>query len=122
MSNQKIKNRIEFYKTRDLVLGAPTNVMEDPVNLQFLSAYKNTQLQPLLESKIYRELQKPIEKRNIKYLQELEQQMIDAKITTRISDPIQGDDRIYGYVAETIDPNTRFKHGGFASIEEMLEY
>ena len=94
----------------------------DPVNLQFLSAYKNTQLQPLLESKIYRELQKPIEKRNIKYLQELEQQMIDAKITTRISDPIQGDDRIYGYVAETIDPNTSFKHGGFASIEEVLEY
>jgi len=94
----------------------------DPVNLQFLSAYKNTQLQPLLEGKIYKELQKPIAKRNIKYLQDLEQQMIDAKITTRISDPIQGDDRIYGYVAETIDPNTRFKHGGFASIEEMLEY
>jgi len=94
----------------------------DPVNLQFLSAYKNTRLQPLLEGKIYRELQKPIEKRNIKYLQDLEQQMIDAKITTRISDPIQGDDRIYGYVAETIDPNTRFKHGGFASIEEVLEY
>ena len=94
----------------------------DPVNLQFLSAYKNTQLQPLLESKIYRELQKPIEKRNIKYLQELEQQMIDAKITTRISDPIQGDDRVYGYVAETIDPKTGFKDGGLVSIEEVIGY
>jgi hypothetical protein len=94
----------------------------DPVNLQFLPKHVNTKLQPLLEGKIFRELQKPIEKRNIKYLQDLEQQMIDAKITTRISDPIEGDDRIYGYVAETIDPITGFKDGGFVSIEEMLEY
>ena len=91
-------------------------------NLHLLPKKTNIHLQPLLEGKIYKELQKPIEKRNIKYLQDLEQKMIDNKITTRISDPIQGDDRIYGYVAETIDPNTGFKDGGFASIEEVIGY
>ena len=92
------------------------------VNLHLLSKKKNIHLQPLLEGKIFKELQKPIEKRNIKYLQDLEQQMIDAKITTRISDPIQGDDRVYGYVAETIDPKTGFKDGGLVSIEEVIGY
>ena len=92
------------------------------VNLHLLPKKTNIHLQPLLEGKIFKELQKPIEQRNIKYLQDLEQQMIDNKITTRISDPIQGDERVYGYVAETIDPKTGFKDGGFASIEEVIGY
>ena len=130
-----------FFETRmldDLVsvqkiqgsFASPNIHMSDPVpfsgaegaNLHLLPKKKNLYLQPLLEGKIYRELQKPIEKRNIKYLQDLEQQMIDAKITTRISDPIQGDDRVYGYVAETIDPKTGFKDGGLVSIEEVIGY
>ena len=130
-----------FFETRlldDLVpvqkiqgnFASPNIHMSDPVpfsgaegvNLHLLSKKKNIHLQPLLEGKIYKELQKPIAKRNIKYLQDLEQQMIDAKITTRISDPIQGDDRVYGYVAETIDPKTGFKDGGLVSIEEVIGY
>jgi len=108
----------------------PNIHMSDPVpwsgaegiNLHLLPKDVNIRLQPLLEGKMYLELQKPIEKRNIKYLEDLEQKMIKNKITTRISDPITGVEKVYGYEAKTIDPNTGFKDGGFASIEEVIGY
>ena len=40
MSNNELKKQIEFYQTRDLVIGSPSNEREDPVNLQFARGWK----------------------------------------------------------------------------------
>ena len=51
--------------------------------------------------------------------------MIDNNITTEIIDPIGGTEsplsRIYGFFSEVKGP-AGMQDGGFASIEEVLEY
>lgn len=93
----------------------------DPDNLTLLPGKVNMYKQPNLESQIYIELQKPLESRSTKLLQNLEQQMIDKKIRTRIVDPITGDERPYGYMGKK-STGYFYADGGIASIEEVLEY
>ena len=51
--------------------------------------------------------------------------MIDNNVTTRIVDPIGGTEsplsRVYGFVSDVRGP-AGMREGGFASIEEVLEY
>ena len=96
-------------------------VEQHPDNLTLLPGKVNMYKQPNLESQIYIELQKPLESRSTKLLQNLEQQMIDKKIRTRIVDPITGDERPYGYMGKK-STGYFYADGGIASIEEVLEY
>ena len=94
----------------------------DPVNLNLLPAKVNMYLQPELEAKYYNALNKPLDQRDGRELARIEQEMIDNKITTRIIDPITGEDNLLGYIRSEKDPITGYADGGLVSVEEMLEY
>ena len=93
----------------------------DPVNLNLLPAKVNMYLQPELEAKYYNALNKPLDQRDGRELARIEQEMIDNKITTRITDPITGEDNLLGYIRSEKDPVTGYADGGLVSVEEMLE-
>ena len=96
----------------------------DPAKLKLLGKFENTILQPELESELFNAIKNfyATGKSNIA---NIEQKMIDNKITTEIIDPVGGADsplsRIYGFVSDIKGP-AGMEDGGFVSIEEMLEY
>lgn len=94
----------------------------DPVNLSLLPMRKNVYLQPELEAKYYNALNKPLDQRDGRELARIEQEMIDNEITTRIVDPITGEDNLLGFIRSEKDPVTGYADGGLVSVEEMLEY
>jgi len=94
----------------------------DPVDLTLLPSKTNLYLQPELEAKYYNALNKPLDQRDGRELARIEQEMIDNKITTRITDPITGEDNLLGYIRSEKDPVTGYADGGLVSVEEMLEY
>ena len=62
------------------------------------------------------------DQRDGRELARIEQEMIDNKITTRITDPINGEDNLLGYIRSEKDPVTGYADGDLVSVEEMLEY
>jgi|TARA_R100000084_G_scaffold94475_2_gene48225 hypothetical protein len=96
----------------------------DPAKLKLLTAEQNVKLQPELETELYNAIL-DYYKTGKSNIANIEQKMIDNKITTEIIDPIGGSEsplsRIYGFVSETKGP-AGMQDGGIASIEEVLEY
>ena len=96
----------------------------DPAKLKLLSATENIDIQPKLETELYDSIV-DFYKTGKSRIAEVEQKMIDNNITTEIIDPIGGTEsplsRIYGFFSEVKGP-AGMQDGGFASIEEVLEY
>ena len=96
----------------------------DPAKLKLLTFEQNVKLQPELETELYNAIL-DYYKTGKSNIANIEQKMIDNKITTEIIDPIGGSEsplsRIYGFVSETKGP-AGMQDGGIASIEEVLEY
>ena len=81
-------------------------------------------IKPKLETELYDSIV-DFYKTGKSRIAEVEQKMIDNNITTEIIDPIGGTEsplsRIYGFFSEVKGP-AGMQDGGFASIEEVLEY
>tara|TARA_R110002051_G_C8692165_1_gene493209 strand:- start:164 stop:1507 length:1344 start_codon:yes stop_codon:yes gene_type:complete len=96
----------------------------DPGVLKLLPKKTNTQIQPELESELFDAII-DFHKTGKSNIANIEQKMINNKITTNIVDPIGGMEspltRPYGFVSKVKGP-AGMQDGGFASIEEVLEY
>ena len=96
----------------------------DPAKLKLLPKKTNLEIQPQLEAELYNAIEN-FYKTGKSNIAAIEQKMIDNNITTEIIDPIGGTEsplsRIYGFVSAVKGP-AGLQDGGFASIEEVLEY
>lgn len=96
----------------------------DPAKLKLLSATENIDVQPELEGELFDAIV-DYYKTGKSRIADIEQKMINNNITTEIIDPIGGTEsplsRIYGFVSDVKGP-AGMQDGGFASIEEVLEY
>ena len=96
----------------------------DPAKLKLLSQKQNIEIQPELEAELYNAIEN-FYKTGRSNIAAIEQKMIDNNITTEIIDPIGGTEsplsRVYGFVSAVKGP-AGMQDGGFASIEEVLEY
>lgn len=96
----------------------------DPGILKLLPKETNIKIQPELEADLYDAII-DFYKTGKSNIANIEQKMIDNNVTTRIVDPIGGTEsplsRVYGFVSDVRGP-AGMKEGGFASIEEVLEY
>jgi|TARA_R100001460_G_scaffold31840_1_gene62595 hypothetical protein len=96
----------------------------DPGILKLLPKKTNIEIQPELEADLHDAII-DFYKTGKSNIAKIEQQMINNNITTKIVDPIGGTEsplsRVYGFVSDVKGP-AGMKEGGFASIEEVLEY
>ena len=113
-----------FHSPNKLMSDAVEWAGADPAKLKLLGLYENTILQPALESKLYKAIQN-FHKTGKSNIADIEQEMINNKITTEIIDPVMGTEsplsRVYGFVSDVKGP-AGMQDGGIASIEEVLEY
>lgn len=97
----------------------------DPYQLHFLPKDKNINLQGQLENELFRAI-RDYYNTGVSRIAAVEQKMINAGIKTKIVDPFAGPDsplsRNYGAWDRSSSLLTGLKDGGFASIEEVLEY